>query len=483
MTYIFDIVEWNREWADISRLFLESMSSTESLGSVLMDLKDRVVKFFKYVGKVLRDAFVKLKDFLKRLLERVKRIFRKPPGSAHYFPNLYTFSKFLQSISCEYNIPGIVTEANDFLESYFPVCQPSKYHGSFGTGTAVESLKRALKRKIGLLAILTEKPGPAQRINTGVLTMNLQSLFQVGVTLQSSFTKLENLRDSLTRELNQFSGRLDSINNIESGQALYDELTAYLKRIETDFARFIKSPDFAYDFYATRPMWDTDDYRKHVGEQLKILKDLCEALVTMATAGARYLGLIYGFLKKMDTQYNGEAEPFMKSYQIPKEFVDHIARIVEQPLSIRELVITSLAPTEWKKLFGVTLSGMVPFNGKSDSDIIFISSAILDKNTRFSTTLSGVGYRTKGASNRETYLLSIIVHEATHVSDFEKNSTTGQRKKLAETYTSTDHDENPYEKHAFSTQEKYTPTDSEIQWIRSVLADFDRERNRMNSES
>ena len=483
MTQIFDTAEWNREWADISRLFLESMSSIESLGSVLTDLKDRVVKFFKYVGKVLHDAFVKIKDFLKRLLERVKRIFRKPPGSAHYFPTLHVLSKFLQFVSCEYNIPGMVTEANDFLESYFPVCRPDKYDGSFGTGTAVESLKRTLKRKIDSLADLTEKPGPAQRINTGILTMNLQSLFQAAITLQSSFTQLENLRDSLTKELNQFSSRLDAINNIETGGTLYDELTAYLKRIETDFARFIKAPDFAYDFYATRPTWDTDDYRKHVGEQLKILKDLCEALVTMATAGARYLGLIYSFLKKMDTQYNGEAEPFMKSYQMPQEFVDHIARIVDQPLSIRELVITSLAPTEWKKLFGVSMGGMVPFNEKSDSDVIFISAAILDKNTRFSTTLSGVGYRTKGASDRATYLLSVIVHEATHVSDFEKNSTAGQRTRLAETYTSTDHDENPYEKRAFSTQEKYEPTDSEIQWIRSVLADFDRERNRMKSES
>lgn len=483
MTQIFDTVEWNREWADISRLFLESMSSTESLGSVLTDLKDRVVKFFKYVGKVLHDAFVKLKDFLKRLIERVKRIFRKPPGSAHYFPNLHALSKFLQFISCEYNIPGMVTEANDFLESYFPVCQTTKYSGSFGNGTAVESLKYALKRKIDSLADLTEKPGPSQRVNTGVLTMNLQNLFQVGITLQSSFTQLENLRDSLTRELNQFSNRLDSINNIESGGILYDELTAYLKRVETDFAKFIKSPNFAYDWYATRSVWDTDDYRKHVGNQLKILKDLCEALVIMATAGTRYLGLIYGFLKKMDTQYNGEAAPFMKSYQMPKDFVDHISRIVEQPLSVREMVITSLTPTEWKKLFGVSMGGMVPFNEKSDSDIIFISAAILDKNTRFSTTLSGVGYRTKGASDRATYLLSTIVHEATHVSDFEKNSAADQRIRLAETYTSMDHDDNPYEKRAFSTQEKYEPTDSEIQWIQSVLADFDRERNRMNSES
>ena len=197
MTQIFDTAEWNREWVDISRLFLASMSSTESLGSVLTDLKDRVVKFFKYVGKVLHDAFVKLKDFLKRLLERVKRIFRKPPGSAHYFPNIHAISKFFQFISCEYNVPGIVTEATDFLDSYYPVCKTVNYKGTFGDGSAVESLKRAMKRKIDALADLTEEPGPVQKVNTGVLATNLQNLFQVGIAIHSSFTRLENLRNSL----------------------------------------------------------------------------------------------------------------------------------------------------------------------------------------------------------------------------------------------------------------------------------------------
>ena len=468
--------EWDREWTSFMNVMTIYEAHTkghvfssqetleigaEAISDVLANIVKYIKKFFKWLVDKISQIFQAIKKVFMRILNAIRRFLGF--GNQKQIKCGQALLKDLADQKAKLNLyyQGCILPAlQDFSANVYPVCKIT--FSSSSDGHHIDHLKKLVGEGIDDIKKFTVRLKEPVVYPAYAILNWLSDCYAAVDKMPLHFTKIEEVIESCTKNIRQYEQTINEATS-QNDKAILDKLNDLAARVRVTIWNVL--------WYHN----DDDDATKLADCKVVLsnMKDDLECVSFILKSGVTVDGITARWMKECFSDYNVGEKAVHMQIPLPEMLHKHMEQIYGESFKARSIIVTSLEPNEWKKLFGDTAIGwVIAGRGKTigSADCIYISASVFRRNSRFGEWQGHTGKPT----NRESEFLRTIVHEFKHNADLQhgRYDRFGNAKNAK---TDEDYANLWEEKRAQDAERSFTPTPEELAWSKRILAQIDKE--------